>query len=135
MLDIDDRTLVNIHEQMRITDDKRLRALMYLVSRGATIRLLGDLEQLPAIGAVVDAGQSGRAQGMFDGHAERVEEDVDGAAQAQQRVERIAQLGVGRGAGAAPAQDGDEDLHRGAGKGRGVGEERDLLTVDGRGQI
>ncbi len=51
VLDISHRTVVIIDEHARITDDKRLRALMYLLSRDATVRFLGDLAQLPAIGA------------------------------------------------------------------------------------
>ena len=64
VLDIDDRTLVIIDEHVRITDRKRLQALLYLGMRGATVRFLGDLEQLPAIGAggaaadMVDAAEA-----------------------------------------------------------------------------
>ncbi|PPJ36492.1 hypothetical protein C5E45_20835, partial [Nocardia nova] len=50
VLDIDNRTLVIIDEHVRIVDPKRLQAMTFLMMRGATVRFLGDLEQLPAIG-------------------------------------------------------------------------------------
>ncbi|MBO0878785.1 MAG: relaxase domain-containing protein [Mycobacterium sp.] len=64
VLDIDDRTLVIIDEHARIVNRKRLQAMVFLMIRGASVRFLGDIEQLPAIGAggaaadIVDAADA-----------------------------------------------------------------------------
>ncbi|WP_405183625.1 relaxase domain-containing protein (plasmid) [Nocardia sp. NBC_01377] len=56
ILDIDDTTLVIIDEHVQIPDLSRLRILIFLLDRGATVRLLGDQWQLQAI----DAGGAAR---------------------------------------------------------------------------
>ncbi|WP_218023504.1 MobF family relaxase, partial [Nocardia altamirensis] len=65
VLDIDDTTLVIIDEHITVPTAKRLRLLRYLISRGATVRCLGDDHQLPAIdagGAAADMAHSAPAQ-------------------------------------------------------------------------
>ncbi len=62
VLDIDNRTLVIVDEHMQIADLPRLRMLTYLLARGATIRMIGDDQQLPAVNA------SGAAADMMRGH-------------------------------------------------------------------
>ncbi|MEV0297076.1 MobF family relaxase [Nocardia sp. NPDC050710] len=56
ILDIDDTTLVIIDEHVQIPDLSRLRVLIFLLERGATVRLLGDRWQLQSI----DAGGAAR---------------------------------------------------------------------------
>ncbi|WP_198654090.1 MULTISPECIES: MobF family relaxase [Nocardia] len=56
ILDIDDTTLVIIDEHVQIPDQARLRVLIFLLGRGATVRMLGDQYQLQSI----DAGGSAR---------------------------------------------------------------------------
>ncbi|WP_280483942.1 MobF family relaxase [Nocardia farcinica] len=62
VLDIDNRTLVIVDEHMQIADLPRLRMLTYLLARGATIRMIGDDQQLPAVDA------SGAAADMMRAH-------------------------------------------------------------------
>ncbi|WP_433206716.1 MobF family relaxase [Nocardia sp. CA-107356] len=57
VLDIDADTLVVVDEHIQISDADRLRMLIFLRSRGATVRMIGDDQQLSAIesgGAVMD---------------------------------------------------------------------------------
>ncbi len=56
ILDIDETTLVIIDEHVQIPDLARLRVLIFMLGRGATVRLLGDQWQLQSI----DAGGSAR---------------------------------------------------------------------------
>ncbi|MBF6426065.1 relaxase domain-containing protein [Nocardia cyriacigeorgica] len=51
VLQIDDRTLVIVDEHVKIGSAKRLGLLRFLTARGATIRCIGDDQQLPAIEA------------------------------------------------------------------------------------
>ncbi|MFE9328252.1 MobF family relaxase [Nocardia sp. NPDC052278] len=60
VLDIDSDTLVIVDEHVQISDADRLRMLIFLRSRNATVRFIGDDEQLSAI----DAG--GAVHDMID---------------------------------------------------------------------
>ncbi|MFE6926075.1 MobF family relaxase [Nocardia sp. NPDC057663] len=51
VLDIDDTTLVIVDEHVTLPTAKRLQLLRYLTDRGATVRCIGDDQQLPAIDA------------------------------------------------------------------------------------
>ncbi|MEU1550816.1 AAA family ATPase [Nocardia sp. NPDC005745] len=83
VLDIDDRTLVIVDEHVQIPDTARLRLLMFLRSRGATVRLVGDTEQLPAIdagGAVQDMIHAAGARTQTLTHIVRFVDDAEGDA-------------------------------------------------------
>ncbi|WP_280222057.1 MobF family relaxase [Nocardia neocaledoniensis] len=51
VLDIDDTTLVIVDEHVKLGNTKRLQLLQFLTHRGATVRCIGDDQQLPAIDA------------------------------------------------------------------------------------
>ncbi|GEM34114.1 hypothetical protein NN3_51210 [Nocardia neocaledoniensis NBRC 108232] len=51
VLDIDHTTLVIVDEHVTLPTAKRLQLLRYLTGRGATVRCIGDDQQLPAINA------------------------------------------------------------------------------------
>ncbi|MFE7717835.1 MobF family relaxase [Nocardia rhizosphaerihabitans] len=51
VLDIDDTTLVIVDEHVTVPTAKRLQLLRYLTGRGATVRCIGDDQQLSAIDA------------------------------------------------------------------------------------
>ncbi|WP_280310342.1 MobF family relaxase [Nocardia abscessus] len=83
VLDIDARTLAIVDEHVQIADSARLRLLMFLRSRGATIRLVGDTEQLPAIdagGAVEDMIHAAGSRTQTLTHIVRFVDDAEGDA-------------------------------------------------------
>lgn len=83
VLDIDDRTLVIVDEHVQIADAARLRLLMFLRSRNATVRLVGDTEQLPAIdagGAVQDMIHAAGPSTQTLTHIVRFADDAEGEA-------------------------------------------------------
>ncbi|MBF6341258.1 relaxase domain-containing protein [Nocardia abscessus] len=83
VLDIDDRTLVIVDEHVQIADAARLRLLMFLRSRRATVRLVGDTEQLPAIdagGAVQDMIHAAGPRTQTLTHIVRFVDDAEGEA-------------------------------------------------------
>ncbi|WP_155981039.1 MobF family relaxase, partial [Nocardia sp. CNY236] len=83
VLDIDARTLVIIDEHVQISNASRLRLLRFLRSRGATSRMIGDTEQLPAVGAGGIAEDMIAASGthmMTLTHLVRFIDDSEGAA-------------------------------------------------------
>ncbi|MFD8248136.1 MobF family relaxase [Nocardia sp. NPDC059691] len=83
VLDIDDRTLVIVDEHVQIANAARLRLLMFLRSRKATIRLVGDTEQLPAIdagGAVQDMIHAAGPSTQTLTHIVRFADDAEGEA-------------------------------------------------------
>ncbi|MGY2011974.1 AAA family ATPase [Nocardia gipuzkoensis] len=83
VLDIDDRTLVIVDEHVQIADAARLRLLMFLRSRRATVRLVGDTEQLPAIdagGAVHDMIHAAGPRTQTLTHIVRFVDDAEGEA-------------------------------------------------------
>ncbi|MEV0027855.1 MobF family relaxase [Nocardia sp. NPDC050793] len=96
VLDIDADTLVIVDEHVKIGNRKRLQLLQFLARRGATIRCLGDDQQLPAIeagGAHTDMAAAAPEHLMTLTHVVRFASAAEASASLQLREGDPAALG------------------------------------------
>ncbi|WP_327116634.1 relaxase domain-containing protein [Nocardia sp. NBC_01730] len=96
VLQIDPGTLVIVDEHVKLGNLKRLRLLRFLASRGATVRCIGDDQQLPAIeagGADADMNAATPEHTMTLTHVVRFASTAEATASLQLREGDPAALG------------------------------------------
>ncbi|MFI6956457.1 MobF family relaxase [Nocardia sp. NPDC050408] len=96
VLQIDSGTLVIVDEHVKLGNLKRLRLLRFLASRGATVRCIGDDQQLPAIeagGADADMNAAAPEHTLTLTHVVRFASTAEATASLQLREGDPAALG------------------------------------------